>query len=153
MSAVAGGGVATLFVAIVANGLLAGMFFTFAVAISPGLRRVDDEVFVGTVRSVNRVILRPAFLMVFAAAPVSAVVATVLAGGEPLTLAGAIAALVSFAVTALGNVPRNRDLDRAGAQPAGLVRARYERPWNRANVVRTIASVLALLLLTAAAVR
>src|SRR5690625_6898755 len=67
-----------LVVAIVANGLLAGLFFVFSIAISPGLRRVDDGTYVQAFQAINAAILNGRFLTVFFVAPIAAVVCVVL---------------------------------------------------------------------------
>ena len=62
-----------LAIATVVHGLLAGVFFVFACAVAPGLRRVDDRTFVCAFRAINRTILNGWFLSVFMAAPVAAI--------------------------------------------------------------------------------
>ena len=64
---------ASLLIAIVLNGLLAGLFFAFSIAIIPGLRRVDDSTYVRSFRAINAGILNPVFLLIFCLAPLSAV--------------------------------------------------------------------------------
>ena len=48
-----------LALATVASGLVAGLFAAFAYAVSPGLRRMDEEAFVQIVRAVDAAILNP----------------------------------------------------------------------------------------------
>ena len=65
-------------VAMIANGLLAGLFFVFANAICPGFRAVDDSTYVRAFRAINSTILNGWFLSVFFVAPLSAVAAAAL---------------------------------------------------------------------------
>lgn len=147
-------------VAIAANGLMAGLFFAFAVAVAPGLGRVDDGTFVRTFRAINAAILNPTFLSVFVGAPVASLawaVARALRGGAPplpLVVAGAVCSVLTFAITAAGNVPLNNQLDRAEVtteEQCRSARRRFESRWNRLNRVRTVTSVVALGLLATAA--
>jgi len=67
-------------------------------------------------------------------------------------LAASVLYLVgTFGVTVLGNVPLNEaldkfDIDAASVSEIKSQRIRFETPWNRLNRVRTIASILSLLL-------
>ena len=62
---------ALLIAAIVANGLLAGLFFVFTCAIAPGFRHLDDATYVRAFRAINRAILNGWFLLVFFTAPLA----------------------------------------------------------------------------------
>lgn len=145
--------------ALIANGLLAGVFFAFACSIVPGLRRVDDIAFVTTVRAVNAAILNGWFLTVFLASPVLAGVAVAVAPDEvPVgwLVAAVVCAVITFVVTAAVNVPLNRRLAEAPIdRPAEQTAARqaYERRWNSAHLVRTLSSIAAAVALTIALVQ
>ena len=80
----------TLSVAVVANGLLAGLYFAFACAVSPALGRLDSRSYVEAFRSINVVIVNGWFLSVFFLAPATAVAAAVLGGcrSPPVILVG-----------------------------------------------------------------
>lgn len=133
--------------ALVSNGLLAGTFFAFSCAIVPGLRRVDDRTYVTAFRGINRAILNPWFLTVFLAAPLFAVAAVVFrpdGAGIWWPIAGAVAAIATFLITAVVNVPLNQRLDAAEVQTdAAMAAARlgFERRWNTAHLIRTLTSV------------
>lgn len=143
----------TLFLAIVLNGLLAGLFFAFSIAIIPALRRVDDSTYVRSFRAINAAILNPGFLLVFCLAPLSAVAVVVLRllpGGAGLSLwlmVGAVFSVLTFLFTAGINVPLNNGLDRAVIDTESQraeARARFESRWNRWNHARTLTSIGAL---------
>ena len=51
--------------ATVATGLMAGVYFIYAVAIMPGLRRLDDSGFVAAFQATDRAIINPIFLVAF----------------------------------------------------------------------------------------
>ncbi|MFB9963835.1 anthrone oxygenase family protein [Sinosporangium siamense] len=146
-----------LVVAVAANGLLAGLFFSFTCAIAPAFRRVDDRVYVQAFRAINAAILNGWFLFVFFAAPLAAVVGAVLGLGHetslPWLIAGAVCSALTFGITAAANVPLNRGLDQApvGTEAQSRVaRQRFENRWNLWNLARTITSSGALTLLAIA---
>ena len=147
--------------AVVTNGLLAGVFFVFACAIGPGLRRVDAGSYVQVFRAINTAILNGWFLSVFALAPLSAAASVVLCawrGSAPAMvplLVGAACSASAFGITATANVPLNRDLDRADVdteQQCRIARRDFEARWNRWNLARTLTSIGALAFLSIAAV-
>lgn len=51
--------------ALVLTGLMAGVYFVYAVAVMPGLRRLDDHGFVAAFQAIDRAIINPAFLVAF----------------------------------------------------------------------------------------
>lgn len=141
----------------VANGLLAGLFFVFACAIAPGFQHLDDVSFLQAFRSINRTILNGWFLLVFFAAPLTAVAYALLGtwqtSGTPRLWAwtGATCAVLTFAITVARSVPLNAQLDRATDRTESdrqIARERFERRWNRWNLARTVTSIGALMSLT-----
>lgn len=151
-----------LSVSIVTNGLMAGLFFVFAVAICPGFRRLDDRAYVRAFTSINAAILNPMFLTVFVLAPATSLLCALLhmrggLGASALpAIAGAGFSVVSFGITVAGNVPLNQALDRAPHETerqCAQARHRFEGRWGRLNVARTCASIASLACLAIAAVR
>lgn len=141
--------------ATVASGLVAGLFAAFAYAVSPGLRRVDDVVFVPTVRAVNAAILNPVFGLLFGGGALAVVVAAVLSWDSEArgwVLAGAALQLATVAVTLVANVPLNEAL-AAGDDRDERLRASYERRWNVWNLVRTVTAEAATVCLVVACLR
>ncbi|WP_373564207.1 MULTISPECIES: hypothetical protein [unclassified Streptomyces] len=53
---------AALFLAVLATGLMAGLFAAFAYAVMPGLGRSGDRTFVEAMRNINKTILNGWFL-------------------------------------------------------------------------------------------
>lgn len=143
----------TLVAATLTAGLTAGLFYAFSCAVMPGLVRVDDRTFVTAMRAINVAILNRWFALGFGGAllltPVTA--ALHLAGdgraAVPWLVAAVALHLAMLLVTGRVNVPLNdrladatgnTDPDRAAA------RGRFERPWSRWNLVRTVVSAAAL---------
>ena len=139
-----------LLAALVASGLQAGTYYTWASGVMPGLARTDDATFVATMQHVNTAIVNPVFLASFVGAPVLAAGGALAAGGSarPWVVAGLVLAVATVAVTAGGNVPLNDAL--AAVDPSGdgaalaAARGAFEDPWVRWNVVRTLTSTGAL---------
>lgn len=143
--------------AIITNGLLAGLFFAFSCAISPGFRSIDDRSYVRAFRAINAAILNVWFLSIFLAAPLSATASVVLhawhGGSVPsiLLLSGAICSILTFGITLTASVPLNRGLEQSridSEQQRGAARGRFEARWNRWNLVRALTSIGALTSLT-----
>lgn len=136
-----------LLLAGVLSALLAGFYLAFSLAIMPSLARLPDRVLVTTMQTVNRVIVRPEFVLLFLGAPGFAVAALVLAlvAGAPVLAVGvgALLQIASIVTTVAVNIPLNTALDRAdpddtaGAGDIVRVREAFERPWVRAHLVRT----------------
>lgn len=138
-----------LALAIVTNGLLAGLFFVFTVAVSPGFQHIDDHSYVRAFRAINMTIQNGWFLSVFFAAPLSAAASAVMhwrdgAATATWIIVGAICSALTFGITAAANVPLNRELDQAPIgteQQRRITRGRFEARWNRWNLARTLTSI------------
>ncbi|OKI73938.1 anthrone oxygenase family protein [Micromonospora sp. CB01531] len=130
------------------TGLMAGLFFAYSCSVMPGLAATDDRSFVQTMRWINRRILNGWFLTAFLGSMVLLVAAVALHFRNGPVLAWTGAALVLYGATLVitmrWNVPLNDQLDRAGpADDPAEVRGRFEAPWVRWNLARTITSVVA----------
>ncbi|MFC3964173.1 anthrone oxygenase family protein [Nocardia jiangsuensis] len=140
--------IATLIAAVVGTGLVAGLFYAYAISVLPALRQTDDRVLLDVMQRINVVIINPWFLIAFIGSIGFTGLAAVLhLGSEYRAVLGWIAIglalnVFAFAVTIALNVPLNNMLDAAGdvnsiADPAAL-RAEYESPWVRWNVLRAV---------------
>jgi uncharacterized membrane protein len=152
-----------LFLALLATGLSAGLFFGWAVSVIPGTRRVDGRAYVTTMQAINQAIVNPAFIVVFVGAAfllVAATIAALVTGSAPegwwLLAATVIYMPGVLGTTVAGNLPLNdalAEIDLSSATDADVASARemYEEPWNRLHNIRTAAAVLALALVGIAA--
>ncbi|MGW8972503.1 anthrone oxygenase family protein [Streptomyces platensis] len=138
---------ATLLVATLGAGLMAGLFAAFAYAVMPGLARSADRTFVQAMQHINRAILNGWFLVPFLLPIPLLVLATVLAwnGHGRVALPWVVAALVlylaGFLVTSGVNVPLNNALDKADTgddSRAEAARAAFEGRWVTFNTVRAL---------------
>lgn len=115
-------------------GLLAGLYFTFAVAIMPALHGQADPAFVDAMKRINVSIVNPAFLAIFFAAPLLGVVVAALVR-SPLAYVAAALGVVTLLITAVVNVPLN------DALAAGGSRADFESRWVLFNGLRTLTGI------------
>ena len=122
------------------NGLLAGIYVAFVVAVMPALHGLPDDTFVRVMNRINVVIVNPAFLILFLGAPVLAVILAALRR-DPLTIAAAVAAVVAVVITIAVNVPLNDALAGGGTRDA------FETPWASWHYLRTSAATVAFALL------
>ncbi|KIC03570.1 hypothetical protein OA88_02960 [Flavobacterium sp. JRM] len=140
------------------TGLLAGIFFTWSNAITPGIGRLDDINYLRAFQNMNRTIVNPLFLVIIMG-PVflSFATAYLYKSNHPyifwLLLIAAILYFVGvFLVTIMGNIPLNNLLDKTDLtnitlEDARSLRDQFELKWNNLHLVRTITSVLSFFLL------
>lgn len=148
--------------AAITTALMAGLFFAYSCSVNPGLHRLPDTAYLAAMQSINRAILNPVFFIIFLGAPILLPLSTWLQHHQPISLrfwlllsATLIYLVGVLGVTALGNIPLNEALDAfsiqtASAEEIAAQRAKFEVPWNNWHLVRTIASVLANILVIAA---
>lgn len=151
----------TLACAVLTTGLMAGVFYAYAVSVNLGLAEQPDASYVATMNEINEKIQNPLFFPGFFGAlmfPLAALVAHLpyRRSGRFRLIALACALYVggSFGVTVLANVPLNEELARvvadAPADELARARAAYEEPWNFWNGVRALFSAAALIVLIVA---
>jgi len=140
------------------TGLLAGIFFTWNNAITPGIGRLNDVSYLQAFQHMNRTILNPLFLIVFMGPVLLSTAATYVYRANPvyilwmLIVASVIYFLGVFIVTVLGNIPLNEMLDKANLADISLedaksLRDKFETKWNNLHLIRTISSTTSFLLL------
>ena len=147
--------------AAVACGLMAGFFFGFSAVVMRSLAVQPPAAGMAVMQTINVAVFNPWFGVAFVVPPVACVLALILAlrhrpgtsGGY--AIAGAVCYVVgTLLVTALCNVPRNDAL--AALAPAAATApdlwAGYLREWTPWNHVRTVAALVATVLLTLALV-
>ncbi|MER7008434.1 anthrone oxygenase family protein [Dactylosporangium sp. NPDC000555] len=153
---------AALVFATLTTGLIAGLFYSYACSVMLALGRTEDRVFIDVMQRINSAIQNGWFALSFVGSVLFTALALVLHIGAGQTtrlvliVAGLVLYLVAFGITVRGNIPLNVQLDAAGAadrvgDPAA-VRARFERPWVRLHLVRTLFSIGAFGALCAASV-
>ncbi|MEU0632953.1 anthrone oxygenase family protein [Streptomyces sp. NPDC005989] len=129
-------------------GLMAGLFAAFAYAVMPGLARTSDHTLIEAMRSINKAILNPVFMLPFMGTIPLLALAVVLAWrghgrpALPWLIAALVLYLVAFMVTSGVNVPLNDQLARAGdpdhAGQLAAIRTDFESKWVHWNIVRAL---------------
>lgn len=142
--------------AIVANGLVAGVFFAFSTFVMNGLARAPAPAGIAAMQGINLAAPTPLFMLaLFGAALLGAalgVVAIIEWGTAAATYAliGAIASLVPMVLTGTYHVPRNNAL--AALDPVGAGAADhwswYLREWTTWNHARTLGALVAAVMFT-----
>jgi uncharacterized membrane protein len=151
----------TLAGATLATGLVAGVFYAYAVSVNLALAAQPDASYVATMNAINEKIQNPLFFLSFFGAALFLMAALIVYSRRPpsgrfwlIALACVLYVGGGFLLTAFVNVPLNENLARvaADASPGELARARagYEDPWNFWNGVRAVLSSLAFLALVCA---
>jgi uncharacterized membrane protein len=133
-----------LVAALVVMALVAGLIYTFSVAVMPALADADDRTFVETMQRFND---NPTFQISFTAALVLTALAAVLLRlrGPGVAVRWTVVALVLYgivlAITFGLHIPLNDDIDGADlnrAADVADVRDDVEGPWVAGNIVRTV---------------
>lgn len=148
--------------AILAMGLMAGVFGLYTHTIMPGLRHTDDRTFVGAFRAMDKAIINPWFMAAFFGALILTGLAAALhfSGDKRNALSWIGAAfvlyLIAVVITMAVNVPLNDTLKAAGdpARIGDLAAVRHhfsEAKWSAWNLIRTLTSTAAFGCLIAAA--
>ncbi len=143
--------------ALVAMGLIAGLFYAYSCSVMPRLADVDDRTFIDSMQRINDAIQNPVFFLSFMGAIVITPVAAVLewrSGRRGAATWAAIALAcygITFIVTVAFNIPLNDDLANVGDPTAitdlarlAEIRDDFEDPWVAWNNVRTVSSTVAL---------
>lgn len=150
--------IVALVAATIATGLIAGVFYAYAISVMPAFARMDDRMVIEAMQKINVVIVNPAFMVGFLGTVGFTFLAVISHLGSRPTLwwigIALVLNLVAFGITAGCNVPLNDQLAAAG-DPAVLpdpetVRAAFEPDWVRWNIVRGVLHGLAFLILCAA---
>jgi uncharacterized membrane protein len=144
--------------AVIAMGLLAGLYFFSAIAVMPALTAADDRTLVDAMQQMIVKIENPAFFLVLFGAPVLATVALVQArrSGQAKIARWIVAGLglygVMVVITFAVHIPLNEDLRNAGdpdrIEDLAAVRDDFVTPWVAWDIVRTLATTAAFGFLT-----
>jgi uncharacterized membrane protein len=146
----------TLVVATLLCSLVAGLVFGFAVIVMPGIATLKDREFLRAFQVVDGVIQRgqPLFGLVWLGSAAAVLIAIVLGVGRLdgsdrlLLLVAGLSYLLGVQLpTLVVNVPLNNevhklDLDSTDDDASRSARERFERRWNRWNIVRTAVATL-----------
>ena len=140
-------------------GLMAGLFYSWSISVTPGLKGVGDENYLQAFQSMNRAILNPAFFIFFMGLVILLPLLCYLYYKSPVSaefwyiLSATILYMAGImAVTFFGNVPLNNTLEvlqieSMSPEQMASFRLGFESKWNNLNMIRTICSSLSFVLL------
>lgn len=142
--------------------LIGGLFYAYSCSVIPGLGKLSDVEYLKAMQSINREILNPVFFLSFMGTAVMLPVTTFIFRGEnPAFIFLLSATLVYltgvFGVTMFGNVPLNNQLDQFDIASSTVdtvkkMRAVFENRWNFLNHIRSICSVVSIILVACACI-
>lgn len=145
------------------TGIMAGLFFAWAVSVMNGLGKLPDREFIVSMQSMNRGILNPVFFLFFFGTLLLLPVCVYMnyrpnpGIGFWLIVAAMLLYIAVIVITMGGNVPLNNMLDSFPAnnttENMAAVREKFEVPWNRLNITRVICNMLSFLLLLIATIK
>ena len=148
-----------LLLASLSTGIMAGIFFIWSNTIKPGIGKLNDMGYLSAFQSMNRVILNRTFIGIFFA-PVILIPLTTFLNYNIIPdykfwilLAATLFYWIgTFGVTIRGNIPLNELLDKTNlenisTEQAKSLRQSIENKWNRFNLIRTLTSIGAFILL------
>ncbi|MCD8523670.1 MAG: DUF1772 domain-containing protein [Saccharospirillaceae bacterium] len=131
-------------------GIMAGVYFAFSAFVISSLDKLDSNRAAAAMNSINRVIVTSAFMPLFWGSSLLAVMLIVFTGWQDSVMLATLAGVVYLAgmllVTILFNVPLNNRLRDCREQECADVWLVYKRRWTSWNHVRTVASLLTMLM-------
>ncbi|WP_257656319.1 anthrone oxygenase family protein [Parapedobacter lycopersici] len=145
-------------VAVLLTGLVAGLFYSYACSVTGALAKLPDSEYIMAFQSINTAILNGWFFASFMGSLIFLPLATWLSYRSDIQFsfwlmlsATMLYAIGVFGVTMFGNVPLNNmiarfNLNTATPEDILSLRERFEAPWNKLNLIRTVAAVLSFLL-------
>lgn len=137
------------------TGLMAGLLYTFNVAVVPALRSLKGTQHIAAMQAINEKIKNPVFFLSFFGPTLLLPLAAYLHRGTsefPLLVAAALLHILGAnGVTIIGNIPLNEKLDKIDASQlsdaeADSIRTAFQgpgSPWMRWHTVRTLAAIAA----------
>lgn len=146
---------ALLWLMAVASGLMAGTYLAFSMVVMPSLASIGTREAVTAMNSINRTIIKTAFMPLFFGSTGLAFLLIIAGGwywgqdqGMRAFISGMLYVVGMFIVTAVKNVPLNNRLDQVAAhdERAEQIWQDYLQRWTRWNHVRTVACALTLIL-------
>ena len=144
-----------LIAACVGSGMMAGLFSAFSSFMMKALSSLSDSNGIRAMQAINRLIVRPSFLLVFLGTGVLCAASVMLGwnvlGGSLLTTTGATAIYILGCIvsTIVFNVPLNNQLEAVDPESEGgrILWTQYISKWTRWNHVRSVATLVSTFLL------
>jgi uncharacterized membrane protein len=142
--------------------LIGGLFYAYSCSVVLGLGKLSDVEYLKSMQSINREILNPVFFISFMGTAFLLPVSTFFYRAQNPVFIFLLLATIAylggvFAVTMFGNVPLNDqlaqfDIANSTAESIEKMRSQFESRWNFFNNIRTVFSVIAIILTVCACV-
>lgn len=141
--------------------LVAGLVFTFAIIVMPGIGSLNDKDFLRAFQVIDKVIQNnhPVFMLTWIGS-ILFIITSLILGIKQLEGTNLLLVIIASVLYLLGvqlstiinNIPLNNKLqtiniDKISDKETEIARENFEGPWNRWNVFRTIISILVTTLL------
>jgi len=143
-------------ITVLLTGLVAGLFYSYACSVTGALGRLSNREYIMAFQSINQAILNAWFFASFMGSLIALPLATWLSYRTDASFWWLLSATFLyvvgvFGVTIFGNIPLNNMLEHfnintASPQELLSLRERFENPWNKLNLIRTIAAVISFVL-------
>lgn len=135
-----------LSISIVLFGVMSGIYFAFSIIVMPVFKQLPVDVASTVMRKINSDILKSIFMLIFWLSTLSAVFLIVSSTNWLMIMSGAVYIAGMFCVTALCNVPLNKQLADAVTKNKDEVWTHYLKYWTAWNHIRTLCSFISLTL-------
>lgn len=141
------------------SALIAGLFYAYSCSVNLGLGKLTDIEYIKAMQSINREIQNPVFFTCFFGTLLLIPLSAYLNYNQQATVKSWLLLMAVFAyavgvfgVTVVGNVPLNEALGNFNATNATQEAIRnqrmlFEAKWNAFNTIRTISSLITVILL------
>ncbi|TGD59719.1 anthrone oxygenase family protein [Flavobacterium humi] len=141
------------------SALIAGLFYAYSCSVNLGLGKLSDADYIKAMQSINREIQNPVFFACFFGTLILIPLSAYLNYQQQtsvkswlLLIAVFTYAIGVFGITVVGNVPLNDALENfniTNATPDTIrdQRALFETKWNAFNTIRTVCSLITVILL------
>jgi uncharacterized membrane protein len=148
-----------LIITTITTALIAGLFYGYSCSVNIGLGKLPDAKYLLAMQSINKEIQNPIFFLSFLGTLILLPVSTYLHYLQNnqiafwLLLTATIIYLIGvFGVTIFGNVPLNEALAKFNISSSTIFEITHQRklfeiPWNKLHTIRTLASVISLVLI------
>ncbi len=139
--------------------LMSGLFYGWSISVIPGLAKINDLAYLQAFQSMNKAIINPFFFLAFIGSIILLSGLTIYTASTGmnqkfylLLTACLLYVFGTIAVTFFGNVPLNNQLEilqlnELSSSELENFRNIFESKWNFLNTIRTISSLIALILL------
>ena len=135
-----------LSISIVLFGVMSGTYFAFSIIVMPVFKQLPVDVASNVMKKINSDILKSIFMLIFWLSTLSAVFLIVSSTNWLMVVSGAVYIAGMFCVTALCNVPLNKQLADAVTKNMDEVWTHYLKYWTAWNHIRTVCSSISLVL-------